>query len=158
MTDVFNTPLELGVRMVFLLAALYPRTVDLQRLVYFDYATIYSADLGGPESLHTPVPLRGTEYATRRAVIEEGLYLMASRSFIEVSADATGIAYGLGENGPALVEILGGEYAKQLSARCKWVADTFAPVTDKELENMFVQRGILWGAEFVGAENMVSPR
>ncbi len=73
MSKVFNTPFELGVRMVYLLMALYPRKLDLQRLVYFDYAAIYSADLNGPESLHTPVPLRGGEYTSRREVIEEGL-------------------------------------------------------------------------------------
>ena len=86
MNEVFNTPFELGVRMVYLLMALYPRKVDLQRLVYFDYAAIYSADLNGPESLHTPVPLRGGEYTSRREVIEEGLYLMAQRSFVDVEA------------------------------------------------------------------------
>ena len=92
MSEVFNTPFELGVRMVYLLMALYPRKVDLQRLVYFDYAAIYSADLDGPASLHTPVPLRGGEYTSRREVIEEGLYLMAQRSFVDVEASLSGIA------------------------------------------------------------------
>lgn len=152
MSEIFNTPFELGVRMVYLLLALYPRKVDLQRLIYFDYAAIYSADLGGPESLHTPVPLRGGEYASRREVIEEGLYLMASRSFIDVEAGGNGITYYLGENGPSLVGIIGGRYSKELSLRCEWVANALGDKTDYELERMFGARGVLWGAEFVSSE------
>lgn len=152
MSEVFNTPFELGVRMVYLLMALYPRKVDLQRLVYFDYAAIYSADLNGPESLHTPVPLRGGEYTSRREVIEEGLYLMAQRSFVDVEAARSGISFQLGENGPALVGLIGGEYSRELYKRCQWVASTLGDKDEKDIERMFGARGALWGAEFVSPE------
>jgi hypothetical protein len=149
MNDVFNTPFELGVRMVYLLMALYPRKVDLQRLVYFDYAAIYSADLNGPESLHTPVPLRGGEYSSRREIIEEGLYLMAKRSFVNVIADSNGISFQLGDNGPALIGLIGGDYSRELIKRCQWVALELGDKEDKTLEETFGVHGILWGAEFV---------
>jgi len=152
MSEAFNTPFELGVRMVYLLMALYPRKADLQRLIYFDYAAIYSSDLGGPESLHTLVPLRGGEYASRRAVIEEGLYLMACRSLVNVEAGSSGISFSLGENGPALVGLIGGKYPRALYKRCQWVAKTLGDKDDKALENMFGIRGVLWGAEFVATE------
>jgi len=154
MSKVFNTPFELGVRMVYLLMALYPRKLDLQRLVYFDYAAIYSADLDGPESLHTPVPLRGGEYTTRRDVIEEGLYLMTQRSFVDIEAGTNGISYQLGENGPALVGLIGGEYASELTTRCQWVASVLGDLDNQALERLFAVRGYLWGAEFVGVESL----
>lgn len=55
----FNSPYELGVRMVYLLNSLHPAGADLQKLVLLDYAIVYSNDLGGPPSLHTPVPYSG---------------------------------------------------------------------------------------------------
>ncbi|WP_028453235.1 ABC-three component system middle component 2 [Chitinilyticum aquatile] len=152
MSEVFNTSFELGIRMVYLLMALYPRKVDLQRLVYFDYAAIYSADLNGPESLHTPVPLRGGEYASRRQVIEEGLYLMAQRSFVEVEAGPNGISFQLGENGPTLVSLIGNEYSRELYKRCQWVTSVLGDKDDKALEALFGVRGALWGAELVSSE------
>ncbi|MGI2161912.1 ABC-three component system middle component 2 [Shewanella oncorhynchi] len=158
MSEVFNTPFELGVRMVHLLMALYPRKVDLQRLVYLDYAAIYSADLNGPESLHTPVPLRGGEYASRREVIEEGLYLMAQRSFIDVKADYSGISFQLGDNGPALVGLIGGEYSRELFSRCEWVTSVLGDKKIKELEELFGMRGALWGAEFVPSQQTGDPQ
>lgn len=135
--------------MVYLLMALYPRKVDLQRLVYFDYAAIYSADLDGPTSLHTPVPLRGGEYTSRREVIEAGLYLMAQRSFVDVDADDTGINFQLGENGPAMVGLIGGEYTRELYKRCQWVAAFLGDKDEDDIRRIFGARGLLWGAKFV---------
>jgi len=149
---IFNSPFELGVRMVFLLQSLHPGKVDLQRLVYLDYASIYSADLGGPPSLHTPVPLRGGEYISRREIIEEGLYLMAARSFVDVDATGSGIVYSLGENGASLTGLLGNEYSRSLLNCCEWTSSRFGSLTDKELETVFDKHGLLWGAHFVSSE------
>lgn len=153
MNSVFNTPFELGIRMVHLLRALHPAKSDLQRLMYLDYAVIYSGDVGGPESLHTPVPLRGAEYTSRRQVIEHGLCLMTIHSFVDVVACEMGILYGLGENGLALIELLGGDYSRKLSNRCEWVASELGDKNDAELENMFGANGVLWRAHFVGVEH-----
>lgn len=151
--NVFNTPFELGVRMVYLLLSLHPRKVDLQRLVYLDYAVIYSSDFGGPSSLHTPVPLRCGEYISRREVIEDGLYLMSTRSFVDVYASGLGITYGIGENGASLTGLIGGDYSKTLSERCRWVANELGAMSDSELEQLFGSRGVLWGAQFVTTEH-----
>src|SRR5688500_11725833 len=90
---VFNTPFELGLRMVYLLCALRPLTADLQKLVLLDYAIVYSSDIGGPPSLHTPVPYRGGELLSRRDLIEQGLYLMSTRGLVDATVDESGIEY-----------------------------------------------------------------
>lgn len=151
-SQVFNTPFELGIRMVYLLHALHPRKPDLQTLLYLDYAVIYSADIGGPESLHTPVPLRGVEYASRREAIETGLFLMASRAFIDVMATSEGIRYGIGESGPALIDLLGGPYNRTLRERCAWVAQELGHLSDADLEALLGARGSLWNAHFVSKD------
>lgn len=143
-SDVFNTPFELGLRMVYLLSALHPRKADLQTLMYLDYAVIYSEDLGGPQSLHTPVPLRSAEYVSRREIIEAGLLLMAGRAFIDSSATVKGIVYGVGENAPALIDLLWGEYPRSLRERCSWVSERLGDKSDVELEIIFGAGGTLW--------------
>lgn len=47
--ELFDTPFELGLRMVYLLFALRPNGADLQKLVLLDYAIVYSHDVGGPD-------------------------------------------------------------------------------------------------------------
>lgn len=135
--------------MVFVLLALHPRKADLQTLVYLDYAVIYSADLGGPSSLHTPVPLRSGEYLSRRDVIEQGLYLMSTRGLVSIEADACGIWYSAGEGAASLVGLVSGEYGTALAERCGWVAEAIGHHSIYELEIMFNDLGLRWGAHFV---------
>ena len=145
----FNSPFELGVRMIFILMSVYPRTLDLQQLLFLDYAAIYSGDLGGPESLHTPVPLRGAEYTTRRTIIEQGLYLMSGRRFIDVKFGNSGIEYQAGENATAMLGIIGGNYSQKLKERCSWVAEKLGDKSAVDLQKLFTHEGHRWGAEFV---------
>lgn len=152
-SQVFNTPFELGIRMVYLLHALHPRKPDLQTLLYLDYAVIYSADLGGPECLHTPVPLRGVEYASRRETIEKGLLLMVSRAFVDATATCKGIRYGVGESGPALIDLLGGPYSRALRERCAWVARELGDQSESDLEGLLGARGSLWNAHFISMDD-----
>lgn len=137
--------------MVFILLALYPRKADLQRLVYLDYAAIYSEDLGGPPSLHTPVPLRGAEYLSRRELIEAGLYLMASKGLVDVGANDQGIWYCAGENAASLISLIGGSYGKELQERCKWVAQEMAELGDDGLKDAFGHRSLYWGAQLISS-------
>ena len=148
----FNSPFELGVRMVYLLNALQPTGADLQKLVLLDYAVVYSDDLGGPPSLHTPVPYRGSEYLSRRDLIAQGLYLMSTRGLVAVSMDNTGITYFAGDTARTMVGALTSPYLRELEGRCRWAAETFAILSSREMTERFAQQGHLWGAEFEGAD------
>ncbi|MEM5372718.1 ABC-three component system middle component 2 [Paraburkholderia azotifigens] len=145
--DLFNTPFELGLRMVYLLFALRPGGADLQKLVLLDYAIVYSQDLGGPESLHTPVPYRNAELFSRRERIEQGLYLMSTRGLVDVLLDESGMTYVAGTSSFTMVGSLSSKYWRDLQKRCVWVAERFGNVSTKDLLNLFADSGHLWGAE-----------
>src|SRR5258708_23016239 len=53
----FNGPLEAGIRAVSILAAAFPQTYDLQRLVALDYLLVHTGDINGPDNLHPPTPM-----------------------------------------------------------------------------------------------------
>jgi hypothetical protein len=144
---LFNSPFELGLRMVYLLSALTPNGADLQKLVLLDYAIVYSGDLDGPPSLHTPVPFRGTELLSRRELIEQGLYLMSTRGLVDAKADESGITYLAGQSALALVGSLTSSYFAELERRCCWAAQRFKAKDSAELMREFAERGHLWGAE-----------
>jgi len=144
----FNTTFELGIRMVYLLSALGSRGADLQKLILLDYAVIYSDDLDGPTSLHTPVPFRGSEIYSRRALIQAALHLMASKGLISVSISDDGVSYVPGEQSRVLVASMASSYARRLAERCAWVAKTFGESDSTSLTVDFIARGQRWGAEF----------
>jgi ABC-three component (ABC-3C) system Middle Component 2 len=78
----FNGPLEAGVRAVAVLCAAHPQSFDLQRLIAFDYLLVHTGDIGGPESLHPPVPLQSAELLVRRKLVEQALLLMMTRDLV----------------------------------------------------------------------------
>lgn len=145
--ELFNTPFELGLRMVYLLFALRPGGADLQKLVLLDYAIIYSQDVGGPASLHTPVPYRNAELFSRRERIEQGLYLMSTRGLVDVVLDDRGMTYIAGQSSFTMVGSLSSKYWRDLQVRCAWVAERFGQASSNELLNLFSESGHLWGAE-----------
>ncbi|MHA3080160.1 ABC-three component system middle component 2 [Acinetobacter sp. ANC 5502] len=147
MSDIFNTSLELGVRMVYLLGALYPRGADIHKLVYLDYAVIYSSDFGGPSSLHTLVPFRWGEFTNKKDALEDGIVLMLNRSLIDVIIDDDGINYYIGDNGPSIISVMNNEYSKKLINRCEWVAKTFGSYSEDELRNVFFNESIVTGSD-----------
>jgi hypothetical protein len=149
-TRVFNSPFELGFRMVYLLSALRPGGADLQKLILLDYAVVYSGDLGGPESLHTPVPFRGSELLSRRALIEQGLHLMSSRGLVSARMDDDGITYIAGPSALSLVGSVTAPYFMRLHQRCQWVASRFGQTNTDALTREFAEQGHRWGAELEG--------
>jgi hypothetical protein len=144
---VFNSPFELGIRMVYLLQSLAPHGADLQKLVLLDYAIVYSADLNGPTSLHTPVPFRGAELLSRRELIEQGLYLMSTRDLVTASWNDDGITYHVGEASRSMTTSLTSDYLRKLEIRCDWVAEHFGSIDSAALTKQFAESGHLWGAE-----------
>lgn len=143
----FNSPVELGLRMVFLLQYLRPLAVDLQKLIMLDYALVYSADLNGPESLHTPVPHRSNEIYTRRDLIQQGLHLMSTKGLVNAAFTQAGIVYRCGDRARSMVQGLSAPYFQSLRERAQWVIGEYGQWTSEELSVMFAQRGARWGAE-----------
>lgn len=121
----FNSPLEAGMRALSVLVPAFPATMDLQRLVAFDYLVVHTADAGGPESLHADLPLRRAELLVRRHLVERGLMLMTTRALVERIAGDDGISYRAGELAETFLISLTAPYLVELRARGEWVVDTF---------------------------------
>jgi len=83
-----NGPLEVAVRVLTVLTVAFPARLDLNRLVLLDHGLLHSADLGGPKSLHPPVPLRSGELGMKRERIQHGMevLLRAELAHMEPSA------------------------------------------------------------------------
>jgi hypothetical protein len=145
----FNTPLESGLRALFVLAAARRRAFDTQRLVYFDYLLVHSAEVDGPESLHPRSPAQKGELLVRRALLQDGLDLMRSRDLIERRFKAGGIAYAATTAGANLVSEFESDYAALLRERAAWVVETFAPKSDQALADLLGARVTRWDDELI---------
>jgi hypothetical protein len=91
--DLFNSPLQAGIRAVIVLEHLRPEKVDLAEMVLFDHGVVHTADLGGPPSLHPDLPGRKGELLVRRRLIEKSLDLMRRCHLIEQESHEGGIFF-----------------------------------------------------------------
>ena len=152
----FNSPLEAGIRALGILLPAFPQLLDFQRLVAFDHLVVHTGDIGGPESLHPPLPLRSAELTVRRTLVERGVLLMMSRGLIERIVDDTGISYRAGDLAQTFMSTLTTPYLTQLQERGKWVVSTFADLNDDGLRqtmNSFFGR---WIEEFQATQRSMA--
>jgi hypothetical protein len=154
MTAPFNSPLEIGVRAVTILTTIFPKSLDIQHLVFFDYMTIHSGDVDGPESLHTPLPLRSGELTIRRSLIERGIFLMMSRGLVERLASPDGFQYRSSETAYAFLSMLSSQYISKLRDRAGWVTETFGQSSLEELQAVEKSFFREWSTQFQTLERV----
>ncbi|PMG22542.1 hypothetical protein BCU95_17055 [Vibrio splendidus] len=146
--------METGMRMVYLLLELYPKSYDVFYLTYLDYAIAYSDDLDGPSSLHTPVTKRGGAFLNNTDLIRESLHKMSHFDFVKINITNDGIYYSAGENARAIVSSIKTEYSFLLQQRCDWVSNFIKDKSYEDIRLLFETKGRLWGYEdIVQAEN-----
>jgi len=148
MTSALNGPLEVGVRVLAVLTAAFPTRLDLNRLVLLDYGLLHSADLGGPQSLHPPLPMRTGEFGVKRERIQEGLEVLVRADLAHMEPSATGIHFWASERANGFVRLLETEYARGLSERAGWVVDHFDDISDAELREAMRSVFGHWAEEF----------
>lgn len=152
----FNSPIETGVRALIVLAEAYPEQLDLQRILEFDYLMVHSGDVGGPPSLHPPLPLRAGELLVRRQLIDRGLLLMISRGLITRFATTAGFAYQADDAAGPFVDALTTEYATQLKERAAWVFQAFERMNAADMRRVLSTVYDQWTLEFQPHERPAS--
>lgn len=146
----FNTPLETGLRSLFVLEATAPHESDLQRLVFYDYLLVHSGDVpGAPDSLHPATPHRSGELLVRRDLVFKGIALMCSRELVKHSMTTRGILYGPSPLTTPFLSYFNSSYATRLRQVAAWIASSFGSTADDELKAFIFNHLDRWGGEFV---------
>lgn len=147
--QLFNTPIESGLRALFVLVAVSPKECDLQRLVIYDYLLVHSDDVSdGPLALHPATPLRSGELLVRRTLMEHGLLLLIRKGLVTKSYTKSGIYYSATTHAHGFLKYMTSEYAKRCAEISMWIAGRFQLMGDDELREFIHENLGRWGAEF----------
>jgi hypothetical protein len=147
-TRTFNTPLEAGLRALFLMST-GTRAFDSQRLVMLDYILVHSGDLGGEPSLHPEAPSQKGELLVRRELLQDGLALMRSRDLLDRRFSGQGITYRATKAGRHVAAQFESGYADLLRERARWVVDNFGGLNYKQLSEALKEHIGDWDEELV---------
>ncbi|MGW1766114.1 ABC-three component system middle component 2 [Streptomyces sp. NPDC002073] len=124
-----NSPLEVGMRALVLLAESHPQPLDLAQLVALDYLVLHSGEFGGPRSLHPDLPAREGELGRKRELLEQGLLVLIRAGLADIVSDEGGLMYAATETGPTFVEVLEAPYVASLRERAEWALRHYASPT-----------------------------
>jgi hypothetical protein len=148
MTQLLNSPLEIGIRVVALLTALYPERADLARIVLLDHVVLHSSDFAGASSLHPEIPGRVGELGVKRELIREGITIMGVRGLIVRDLTTAGIYYRASEDARPFLDSMDATYLAHLRARCTWAAGTFGGLDDDDIRARLAVVFGSWAEEF----------
>jgi len=145
---LFNSTLETSVRTLTVLDAMSGRTCDLTLLTWLDYLVVHTGDVGGPASLHPPLPYRTGELLVRRPAIERGLVMLRRLRLVDLVTDADGMGYYATEDAYSLIRMMRSTYAGALRSRAAWLAEFHAGMSREELEQLMSEKLGAWSTEF----------
>jgi hypothetical protein len=152
---IFNSDLEIALRLLFIFSN-SARSLDLQRLIYYHYFLVHSADVNGPSSLHPKFPFRSCEMLINRTIFKQGLTLLVLRDLISVAySKKEGIAYHKNAKTDEFLKYFQSSYAKKLGDSAEWVCSTFDKLTDGQVADLVDNSIGKWGSEFSPAYDEV---
>ncbi len=146
---LFNSNLEVALRILVLLNQDSSNIYDLDRLIIFDYFIIHANDIdSGQTNLHPSLPLRGSEIIIKRKLISEGLDLLVSRGLIEILYEDSGVYYKSNSLTKMFVKLLKSDYFMILEKLSSWVAEKYRSIETSELNSIVNKNIQQWGGEF----------
>lgn len=147
--QIYNTPLEVGLRTLIILDKIGETGADIEKIMYIDYLSLNTKDIGGEESIHAPIPNRSLQVYARKKLIQKGLTILASKELIKLNIDSSGFIYRINEVGKKFLEYFSSSYFIELTERVKWVIDKFGHNTSVELRVFINKKMKDWSSEFI---------
>ena len=122
-----NSPLEVGVRALVLLAETHPEPLDLSQLAVLDHVVLHSGEFDGPPSLHPDLPARTGEFGMKRTVLEQALLVLIRAGLAGIEDRSDGLMYAATDRGPVFVDVLEAPYVESLRERAQWAVHHYFP-------------------------------
>lgn len=139
--DLFNSPVENGARIVLLLAGLN-RQLDLDELIFLDYAAIYSDDFKGGPSLHPMLMNRLAELVRRREIFPDAIKLFTAKGMFTSEVNEHGVRYHITPAGRKFADMLTTEYHTDFRRRIAWVSENIDSLTAQRRSIYQVDRAV----------------
>lgn len=133
--DIFNSPVEVGARIVLLLAGVAQK-LYLDDLIFYDYASIYSGDFQGEPSLHPVLLNRLAELVRRREIFPNAIRLYTSKGLMGSQVDENGVRYFITREGGEFAKKLSSDYHADFRRRVSWV--------ERNIDHLAAQRRTIY--------------
>ena len=153
---VYNSNFEIAIRILVILLNLPFKRSSTYKLMVLDHISLNTYDVGGPASLHAPIPNRGVQIYSRKEILNESIKLLISKDLITLNPTKNGLDYEITENGINYLTYFESKYFKQLKDKVEWTSEKFGNFSDNELKTYVNQNLSKWGEEFMTDGNQAN--
>lgn len=146
---LINSPLEAGLRVLIILDSIFPDSIDIDRLVIYDYLIIHAKDVKVSEkSLHPPIPHRLGGLFVRRKLLQEGISLMESRELLQTKYTSNGIMFKASSLTGPFIRYFESQYSHSLRKNAVFIQEIFQDLSYSDLKKYVMKNIDSWGGEF----------
>ncbi|MBU5483337.1 hypothetical protein KQI86_03290 [Clostridium sp. MSJ-11] len=139
---LYNTKTEIGLRCLFILKVLYPKSCSIDRLAYLDYLSLYIEDFKEDAiNIHPKYPFQSIEVLDKRQVLKKCILELALKGLIDVESNE-GLFYRGNCNTLWLVDSIQDTYSDHLIKNIKLVVQGIKFKTDEELKDIIFSHNI----------------
>jgi hypothetical protein len=147
---VFNSPLEIALRLLLIISKNGEKGISLDRLVIYDYLIINSGDIdGAPNSIHPALPNRSSQLLVKRELIKKSLQILLSKELLTLKYLKEGILYSPTKLSIPFINYFESDYFVEINNRVEWILNHFDNTTNKQLDKYIKTNLNKWGSEFV---------
>jgi hypothetical protein len=136
--QLFNSPVELGIRSVALLNAAFPDALDLNRLTVLDHYMLHSGAFSELPSVNVDRPNSVGELGQKRGLVEHGLHLMRGAGMVTMEFLPTGVVYRATEEADGFLRLMQAPLVKKLQVRAEWAVESYAALTDNQVHSLML--------------------
>lgn len=152
LTGLKNTTLNNCIEISLRLLVLFDESdtsMDIQRIIFYDYALIHAADFDKKKNSLSPAsPFRKEELYVKTELIKEALNILLKKQLIDVDFKSTGILYKKNQSTSRFLEYCNSQYYLYLKDAAKWVKNYFNNYDAEELRQYFTDVVGKWKSEF----------
>lgn len=133
MNEIFNSSLEISLRMLIILNTVRSR-LSVDRIAALDFISIYGKDFGVSEyNLHGDNDYRFSEYTSKREIVSQALKKLVLGGYIIPHCNKSGFNYSISRSGTMFCESLNDKYAEDFTNIVKKTNSLFLERSDRKL-------------------------
>jgi predicted transcriptional regulator len=137
----------MGLRILVILKCIYPKSLDIEMINYYDYFALHSKDIGGEKSLHADVPNRSGELSVKRDLIQRSLKMLILKGLVENKYLDSGIEYTITKESNQIVDNFNEPYIQDLITNVTWVCNHFKNKSYDDIRRYVAHNKKYWDNE-----------
>lgn len=151
MMQIYNTSLEIGLRLLVVLSIDPNNKYEIDRLVYYDYFILYPSDyevIKNSKDIQAKTPYRSGEILIKRHLIVSALSLLLSRGLIDIEYHDDGKYYKANKLTSLFLGYFNSNYYFTLKQNANNVVHILGKKSCKEIDDYITKHIGQWGTEF----------